>query len=76
MDVYTFFSMGGIRMIRWYDYIAAFFAADFIWGNVQIALFSGNWLSMFIGGIGAYSILYIWDNIYTPFRLRQENNDR
>ncbi|MDA9302456.1 hypothetical protein N8072_00040 [bacterium] len=63
-------------MIRWYDYIAAFFAADFIWSNVQLVLFSGNLLLMFIGGIGACSILYIWDNIYTSFRLRQENNDR
>ena len=63
-------------MIRWYDYVAAFLAADFFWGNVPAALFSGNWLSMLFGATGAYSIFYIWDNIYTPFRVRQENNDR
>ena len=63
-------------MIRWYDYGAATFAADFIWGNIQVALFGDSWLSMLFGIVGAYSILYIWDNIYTPFRLRQENNDR
>lgn len=68
--------MGSFWMIRWYDYGAATVAADFIWGNIQVALFGDNWLSMFIGGIGVYSIFYIWDNIYTPFRLRQENNDR
>ena len=74
MDVYTFYSMGDFRMIRWYDYIAAFFAADFIWGNIQVALFSGSWVSMLFGAAGAYSVLYIWDNIYIPFRMRQEAN--
>ena len=63
-------------MIRWYDYAAASFAADFLWSNIKIVLFGSNWLSMLFGIVGAYSILYIWDNIYTPFRLRQENNDR
>ena len=54
-------------MIRWYDYLAAGFAAGFaaecLWGNIQVALFSGNWLSMLFSALGAYSIFYIWDNI-------------
>jgi len=76
LDGYSYFIMGGFWMIRWYDYGAATFAADFIWGNIQVALFGDSWLSMLFGIVGAYSIFYIWDNIYTPFRLRQENNDR
>jgi len=68
--------MGGFWMIRWYDYIAASFAAEFLWGNIQIALFGGGVQSNIGGIVGAFSIFYIWDNIYTPFRLRQENNDR
>ena len=61
-------------MIRWYDYPVAFLAADFLWVNIQLALFSGNWISMLVGIIGTYSIMYIWDNTYTPFRVRQEEN--
>jgi hypothetical protein len=63
-------------MLRWYDYLAAFLAADFLWVNIQVALFSGNLVSMLFGTLGAYSIFYIWDNIYTPFRVKQENNGR
>ena len=74
---YPYFTVD-FRMIRWYDYLAAGFAAGFaaewLWGNIQVALFSGNWLSMLFGALGAYSIFYIWDNIYTPFRVRQEAN--
>ena len=60
-------------MIRWYDYPMAFLAADFIWANLQIALFSGVWYMSFIGSFGAYIIYTIWTDFYIPFRVNQEN---
>ena len=55
-------------MIRWYDYIAAFLAADFMTGFI----FSGS----IFGGFAAYFVYGAWVDFYCPWRLRQENNDR
>jgi hypothetical protein len=51
----------------------AFLAADFIWANIQIALFSGVWYMGFVGSFGAYIIYTTWTDFYIPFRVNQEN---
>ena len=51
-------------MIRWYDYPAAFLAADFMTGFI----FSGTW-----GGLAAYFVYSAWSDFYCPWRLKQEN---
>ena len=51
-------------MIRWYDYVAAFIAADVgasFFFNVPI-----------FGAIATYGIYYLWMNVYCPWRLEQE----
>lgn len=59
-------------MIRWYDYLAAFLAADFIWANIQVALFSGVWWVSILGSMGAYFVWSLWNDTYIPFRKQQE----
>jgi len=52
-------------MIRWYDYPVAFLAADFMTGFI----FSGS----IFGGVAAYAVYYIWDDVYCSYRLEQEH---
>ena len=61
-------------MIRWYDYLVAFLAADFMWANIQVALFSGVWWVSIFGSMGAYFVWSLWNDTYIPFRVRQEDN--
>ena len=65
MDGYYYFIMGVFWMIRWYDYIAAFLAADIMTGLI----FSGS----IFGGFAAYFVYGAWSDFYCPWRLRQEN---
>jgi len=58
-------------MIRWYDYIVAFIAADFIFTNIRLLL-TGNILMTMIGGLSIYFILSLWNTKYTNFRINQE----
>lgn len=59
--------------IRWYDYPAAILAADFLWGNIQIALFAQTWWASLLGGIAAYLIWDLWESWYCKkFRIMQE----
>lgn len=55
----------GWVMIRWYDYPVAFLAADFMTGFI----FSGS----IFGGVAAYAVYYIWDDVYCSYRLEQEH---
>ena len=51
-------------MIRWYDYPAAFLAADLMTGFI----FSGK---IFVG-FAAYFVYSAWVDFYCQFRLEQE----
>jgi hypothetical protein len=51
-------------LIRWYDYPAAFLAADFMTGLI----FSGS----IFGGFAAYFVYGAWSDFYCPWRLKQE----
>jgi len=61
-------------LIRWYDYLVAFLAADFMWANIQVALFSGVWWVSIFGSMGAYFVWSLWNDTYIPFRIRQEDD--
>ena len=52
-------------MIRWYDYPAAFLAADFM----TRFIFSGS----IFGGFAAYFVYSAWSDFYCQWRLKQEN---
>lgn len=62
-------------MIRWYDYLAAFLAADLLWLNIKIALYGGPFLGP-LAGISAYFMWKAWDIMYIPFRYQQEYGNR
>ena len=51
-------------MIRWYDYLAAFFAADI--------MFTSFFTIPVFGAIIAYVVYEIWMSWYCQLRLEQE----
>lgn len=61
-------------MIRWYDWVAAFVAAQFFFSNVVVALFAEVWYMSIIGGVATYVVWDLWNDTYIPFRKRQEEN--
>lgn len=56
-------------MIRWYDYVLAFFAADFIMAGTYMAL-----TQSFVGGIFAWLTFEMWD-VYCDWRKRYESQE-
>lgn len=68
-------SMRRQKMIRWYDYIVAFIAADFIFTNIRLLL-TGNILMSMIGGLSIYFIINLWNTSYTNFRMNQETKNK
>ena len=59
-------------MIRWYDWIVAFIAADIFLTNVLVALTSDVWWISFLTSIVAWMVWDLWDDIYCKIRLTQE----
>ena len=51
-------------MIRWYDYLLAFLAADLMTGFI----FSGS----ILGGFAAYFVYSAWSDFYCTYRLSME----
>lgn len=63
-------------MIRWYDYVIAFLAADLMVGLFLIGINSATWLGPMLFGLLAGMIWQAWSKDYCAFRLRQEiDND-
>jgi len=58
-------------MIRWYDYILAVIAADFLLANTLYAINADNLLSMGLGILGATAMWYIWGD-YCEWRKNRE----
>jgi hypothetical protein len=54
-------------MIRWYDYVLAFIAADFIMAGVYMS-FTQSW----VGGIFAWITYEMWDG-YCNWRKKRES---
>jgi hypothetical protein len=61
-------------MIRWYDYILAIIAADFILAAIVAGFLSDVWWNSLIFGMLAGFAISLWNNQYCEFRLKQENN--
>ncbi len=61
-------------MIRWYDYIVCLLAADFLGANLKIAFFAQDWFMNVIGIVAAWSIYYLFTDVYTPYRYKQEHD--
>ena len=59
-------------MIRWYDYVAALIAADFLIANATTALVSEVWWLQILGGVGAWIIWDTWNGPYCKWRVKQE----
>lgn len=59
-------------MIRWYDYIAAFIAADFLLANFMMAMTGPNFWVQLLGGLFVAFIWDAWNDLYCKFRLNME----
>ena len=53
-------------MIRWYDYPVALLAADVMTGFI----FYGG----LFGGLAAYGVYWLWEEIYCDWRRAQERS--
>jgi hypothetical protein len=61
-----------VVVIRWYDYIVAILAADFILVFVLAGIYSTTWWGPMLNGVLAGLVWQIWKNDYCNFRLKQE----
>lgn len=61
-------------MVRWYDYVIVFLAADLLWANLKLALMMPTIWAGILGVAGAYAIWHLWNEVYIPFRENQEFN--
>jgi hypothetical protein len=59
-------------MVRWYDYVLAVFAADFMTGFLFWGFRASEWWEPIVAGLLAGLILDAWKTYYCKFRLRQE----
>ena len=59
-------------MIRWWDYVIALLAADFMVGNAMLALTGTEWWMKILGAVSAYFIWELWNDTYCPWRKRLE----
>lgn len=60
-------------MIRWYDYVLAVVAADFITSFLFAGFVATTWWGPMLYGLSAGLIWQAWAHDYCVFRLRQEN---
>jgi hypothetical protein len=59
-------------MIRWYDYVLAILAADFILGFLLWGINATTWWEPMVAGLLAGMVWQVWKNEYCAYRLRQE----
>jgi hypothetical protein len=59
-------------MLRWYDYVAALVAADFLMAGALYALTADMWYMSLIGSFAALAIWDIW-NAYCQLRRNHES---
>jgi len=60
-------------MIRWYDYLVAILAADFLITNVHIAFTADVlWINI-LGAVAAYFVWNLWNDTYCNYRLKAES---
>ena len=59
-------------MIRWYDYVVALLAADFVFANAMVAFTAPTWWVQILGAVGVYFVWELWDSTYCPWRKHLE----
>ena len=62
-----------LSMIRWYDYVLAVLAADFIIRFMLWGFAATTWWEPMAYGLAAGMVWQAWSKDYCAFRLRQEN---
>lgn len=61
-------------MIRWYDWVLAFLAADLLMINFYIAVFGPGLLTQILGTAALYFVYDAWVNFYCKVRLKHEQS--
>lgn len=61
-------------MIKWYDWVIAVIAADFILAGAIVGLTAPTIWMQFIGALSATVLYDLWVNFYCVFRKKQEQN--
>lgn len=59
-------------MIRWYDYVLAVLAADFILSFMLWGFAATTWWQPMLYGLAAGMVWQAWSTDYCNFRKRQE----
>ena len=60
-------------MIRWYDYVLAILAADFILSFMLWGFATTTWWQPIVYGLAAGMVWQAWNTDYCNFRKRQEH---
>lgn len=58
--------------VRWYDWLAALVAAEFLFRNVMVMLYAPNIWIQILAGVSVYFVYELWVNTYCKFRLVKE----
>jgi hypothetical protein len=59
-------------MIRWYDYVLAILAADFMISFMLWGFAATTWWEPILHGLAAGMVYQAWTKDYCAYRLRQE----
>jgi hypothetical protein len=59
-------------MIRWYDYVLAILAADFMISFMLWVFAATTWWEPMLYGLAAGMVYQAWTKDYCAYRLRQE----
>ena len=58
--------------VRWYDWLAALVAAEFLFRNVMVMLYAPNIWIQILAGVSVYFVYELWVSTYCKFRLVKE----
>ena len=61
-------------MIRWYDYVLAILAADFILSFMLWGFAATTWWEPILHGLASGMVYQTWTKDYCAFRLKREMN--
>ena len=62
-------------MIRWYDWIFAFIAADLMLTTLLILLTSTNMFLTFFSALSVFFLFDVWDKYYCKFRVKLKDSN-
>jgi hypothetical protein len=61
--------------MKWYDYVVAVVAADFILANIILLLTGPTFFVQFLAALAITFLYDLWINVYCKFRLKMEMKD-